>query len=100
MSKRDYKIYDYNYDYQELLNNQIKVNKRQNITNTLCKYNIHHKMNTNINNKDNLYYNIDKKSKTQKNKIPLSLNKKNIKKVSEIETKYELKHITRGTFKK
>ena len=100
MSKREYKIYDYNYDYQELLNNQIKVNKRQNITNTLCKYNIHHKMNTNINNKDNLYYNIDKKSKTQKNKIPLSLNKKNIKKVSEIETKYELKHITRGTFKK
>ena len=100
MNKNDYKINDYNYNYQQYLNNQIKVNKRSDIVNYSSKYNNYHKMNNNSNDKDNLYYTIIKKSKTQKNKIPLSLNKKNIKKVSEEKIKNSLKYSNRDNFKK
>ena len=100
MSKNDYKIYDYNYNYQQYLNNQIKVNKRLDILNSSSKYNNCHKMSNNLNDKDNLYFSIDKKSKTQKNKIPLSLNKKNIKKVSKEKIKNSMKYSNRDTFKK
>ena len=100
MSKRDYKIYDYNYNYQESLNSQIKVNKRSDIANPSSKYNNYHKMSNNSNNKDSLYYNIDKKTKIQKNKIPLSLNKKSIKKVPEDNIKNSLKYNNHDTFKK
>ena len=89
MSKRNYIEYDYN--YPESLMNQIKVNKKAEIKpNTLNYFNLH-KNNNNINANNNYYYNIEKKTKTQKNKIPLSLNKKNMKKVSEEKKKNNVK---------
>ena len=98
MSKRNYIEYDYN--YPESLMNQIKVNKKAEIKpNTLNYFNLH-KNNNNINANNNYYYNIDKKTKTQKNKIPLSLNKKNMKKVSEEKKKNNVKNINRETIKK
>ena len=98
MSKRNYKIYDYN--YQGTYNNHIKVNKRPDITSETLKYYNYHKPKKNINSKDNLYYTIDKKSKTQKNKIPLSLNKKYIKKVSQEKVKNAFKYSGRDNLKK
>ena len=96
MNKRnnvDY-IYDYNYDYnyRESLMNQIKVNKRTDKSPNTLKYYNYHNDNNNINSKDNLYYSIEKKTKIQKNKIPLSLNKKNMNKVSKEKTKKIVKN--------
>ena len=98
MSKRNYKIYDYN--YQGTYNNHIKVNKRPEIASESLKYYNYHKLKKNKNSKDNLYYTIDKKSKTQKNKIPLSLNIKYIKKVSQDKAKNAFKYSGRDNFKK
>ena len=98
MSKRNYKIYDYN--YQGVYNNHIKVNKRPEITCETLKYYNYHKLNKNIKNKDDLYYTIDKKIKMQKNKIPLSLNKKYIKKISQEKDKNAFKYSGRDNFKK
>jgi hypothetical protein len=76
---------------------QIKVNKRNENQNNLKYFNI---LNNNVNDKDNLYYSIDRKTKIPKNKIPLSLNKKNIKKVSNEKSKITTKYINRDTLKK
>ena len=95
MSKRNYN--NYNYNYRESLMSQIKVNKRNENQNNLKYFNI---LNNNVNDKDNLYYSIDRKTKIPKNKIPLSLNKKNIKKVSNEKSKITTKYINRDTFKK
>ena len=101
MSKRNYENYDYNYNYQQSLINQIKVNKKKEIPINNSKYYNYKKVNNNgINFKDNLYYTIEKNTKTHKSKIPLSLNKKNIKKVSEEKSNNTNKYSNRDTYKK
>lgn len=95
MSKRNYINYDYN--YRESLMNQIKVNKRADLPQNILKLlnnNINY-YNTNL--KDNLYYSIERNAKTQKNKIPLSLNKKNMKKVTEEKAKNSIKNTLKKT---
>ena len=101
MSKRNYENYDYNYNYQQSLINQIKVNKKKEIPINNSKYYNYKKVNNNgMNFKDNLYYTIEKNTKTHKSKIPLSLNKKNIKKVSEEKSNNSNKYSNRDTYKK
>ena len=96
MSKRNYN----DYDYRESLMDRIKVNKRANIPNNSFKYNNYNKNNNVINTKDNLYFSIDKKLKIPKNKIPPSLNKKNVKKIPDQKTNNITRHTKRETFKK
>ena len=93
MSKRNYN----NYNYRESLMSQIKVNKRKENQNIFKFYNI---LNNNINMKDNSYYSIDRKTKMQKCKIPLSLNKKNVKKLPNEKSKNIMAHVNRDTIKK
>ena len=96
MSKRYHINYDYNFQGSSI--NKIKVNKRSEIPRNTIKLRNYQKISDKINNKDNFYYSIEKKSKIQKNKIPTSLNKKNIKKPLEIKFMGQRKFIKR--FKK
>ena len=98
MSKINYIAYDYN--YRDSLMNHIKVNKKVEITPDTLKYYNNYKTNNNTNSKDNLYYSIEKKSRVQKSKIPLSLNKKNMKKEYDEKTKNIIKNSDRDICKK
>ena len=98
MSKRYHINYDYNFQGSSI--NKIKVNKRSEIPRNTIKLRNYQKISDRINNKDNFYYSIEKKSKTQKNKIPTSLNKKNIKKPLEINTYNVVGYTNRDTYKK
>ena len=98
MSNRYHIYYDYN--YQDTSMNRIKVNKRSEIPRNTLMLKNYQKISDKIKGKDNFYYSIEKKSKTQKNKIPTSLNKKNIKKPLEINTYIAMGYSNRGTYKK
>ena len=98
MSNRYHIYYDYN--YQDTSMNRIKVNKRSEIPRNTLKLKNYQKISDKIKGKDNFYYSIEKKSKTQKNKIPTSLNKKNIKKPLEINTYIAMGYSNRDTYKK
>ena len=98
MSKR-YHI-NFGYDFQDSSMNKIKVNKRSEIPRNTLMLKNYQKISDKINSKDNFYYSIEKKSKTQKNKIPTSLNKNNIKKPVEINTYIAMGYSNRDTYKK
>ena len=98
MSKRNYNNYDYY--LQEPLINKVKANKISEIPKSTLKLNKLQKINNKIYYKDNLYYSIERKSKIQKNKIPTSLTKKNIKKPIEINANNIIRYTNRDTFKK
>lgn len=98
MSKRNYN--NYAYYLQESLINKVKVNKISEIPKSTLKLNNLQKICNKIYYKDNLYYSIERKSKLQKNKIPASLTKKNIKKPIEINTDKIIRYTNRDTFKK